>query len=812
MRERPQHPPHISICRRILLAVSATALGLALACGGGGGGGGSTPPPAGNPAISSFEAAQPPVITAGASTTLTATFANGTGEVTPGGLSITSGTPVTVHPASDTIYTLKVTNSVGVSVTQTTEVKVVAAPVATITAPAKVTAGRAYTASVPEQTGSTYAWTLTGATPATSSNREVTFTPGATGTVGLTCVVTNAAGTASDPGSGSCAIVAAAVQPTITAPNYVTVSDATGYTASTATIQPADSNYLWTITGGTISGSATGTSVHFLPGATLGSLTLTCTVSNSLGDAAPIGVHSTTIVAAPAITHFGGTPSTVVAGQDTILSWTLPAGSRAYRLTGSDGTDVDLGGATTCRRTVPGTTTYHLQSVNEASTLSTWADATVTTIAAAPHITSFTATGTTLTAVFEGTGATGIINPGGTPITSGGTYTPAPAMNTVYTLIVSNAVGSVSAKAIVVVAPNNVAIHVVGLPDSVTPSVVFRRPSGPESIHVTDTNIPGPLPDGTYSVEGVDVEDGTAAPLGGSLSPTAHLAYHAWNPTQSFTVTGGVPSVNAIEVVYPEPTKTVQLPDVTHPGSSIPMEFVLVPAGTFTMGSASHYDSHWLEATPTHTVTIDHAFYMAKYPCTQAQWQAVTNSNPSMFPNHPTHPVEQVSWNAIRRDSTGYLDLLKCIAPGHVFRLPSEAEYEYAVRAGTTTDYFFGDSIPDLATYAWYEQPTTLPVGLKAPNQWGLYDIIGNVFQWCEDDSHGSHPRLNEPLSPGYAGAPADGSAWIGTPRGTMRVLRGGGWYGTDALSPRSGFRYDRPEDNADGINGFRLVMNVPAP
>jgi formylglycine-generating enzyme required for sulfatase activity len=234
------------------------------------------------------------------------------------------------------------------------------------------------------------------------------------------------------------------------------------------------------------------------------------------------------------------------------------------------------------------------------------------------------------------------------------------------------------------------------------------------------------------------------------------------------------------------------------------IEMVLIPPGTFQMGcSPSSQDGCNGAEYPVHTVTLTNAFYMGRYEVTQAQWMAQMDSNPSFFRSASqdvpasqvsNRPVEQVSWNDIQ----GFLG-----ATG--MRLPTEAEWEYAYRAGTTTAYHSMPGYPNgtnqvnlLSHIAWNSsnaQNQTRPVGLKASNGLGLHDMAGNVFEWVNDWYSADY----------YASAPAVNPA--GPSTGTHRALRGGGW-GVGALNCRSSYRYfDRPFIDS-AAHGFRVARN----
>lgn len=200
-------------------------------------------------------------------------------------------------------------------------------------------------------------------------------------------------------------------------------------------------------------------------------------------------------------------------------------------------------------------------------------------------------------------------------------------------------------------------------------------------------------------------------------------------------------------------------------------EFVLLTPGEgkfpkkFIMGS----DSGPAAQRPAHQVTFEYSFSIAKYEVPQDLWQAVMGSNPSRWKG-PRNSVEMLSHDEATefcRKVTQWLAVAKLIEPGQLVRLPSEAEWEYAARAGTDTRYSFGDDVAELDDYGWHTGNAAgndPPVGAKKPNPWGLYDMHGYLWEWCLDSKHAD-----------YRGAPADGSAWVGDdPAGF--VIRSGSW------------------------------------
>jgi len=258
------------------------------------------------------------------------------------------------------------------------------------------------------------------------------------------------------------------------------------------------------------------------------------------------------------------------------------------------------------------------------------------------------------------------------------------------------------------------------------------------------------------------------------------------------------------------------------------MKFAQIPAGTFWMGSAENDNEK-----PTHPVKVD-AFKMQTTPVTVGQFRKFVEetfyrTHAEVFGSHvlirddltyaiygsgadalmherdanwlspyleqtDKHPVVCIDWE----DTQAFIAWLNQCDPGKGYRLPTEAEWEYACRAGTMTNYYTGNSEDDLKRVGWYEdnsREATHPVGELEPNAWGLYDMHGNVWEWCDDDWHDN-----------YLNAPKDGSPWIDEPeRSDRRVLRGGGWT-SDAYKCRSSHRTDCPYGGLYSFMGFRVV------
>lgn len=272
-----------------------------------------------------------------------------------------------------------------------------------------------------------------------------------------------------------------------------------------------------------------------------------------------------------------------------------------------------------------------------------------------------------------------------------------------------------------------------------------------------------------------------------------------------------------IAVVVPAPTPTPSPrpqpgPAATGAGSragevrtfplpkGVQMESVWIEPGTFTRGSPSSESRREKDEGPQHEVTISRGFWLGKYEVTQEQWEAVLVTRPwagwSCVQANPRCPAVCISWDDVQQ-LVGRLNV--DAGPG-VYRLPTEAEWEYACRAGTTTRWSFGEDERDLGDYAWYygnawnaELQYAQPVGTKLPNPWGLFDMHGNVWEWCQD-AYASYPSAAVVDDPAVLGA-----------SGSYRVFRGGS-FGSFARSTRSAFRRrGTPDDRYVGM-GVRLL------
>ena len=229
--------------------------------------------------------------------------------------------------------------------------------------------------------------------------------------------------------------------------------------------------------------------------------------------------------------------------------------------------------------------------------------------------------------------------------------------------------------------------------------------------------------------------------------------------------------------------QTIDLGDDTH------IELILVPAGEFDMGSRYPEEARENDEGPVRRITISSPFYIGRYEITHAQWKAVMGYSRTHF-NRLDLPVDGIHWsNAVefcRKLSERQLE---------TFRLPTEAEWEYACRAGSSTAYSFGGNASLLAQYAWFyhnSKQKTHPVGQKEPNAFGLHDMHGNVWEWCSD---------------WYDAYPDDATVDpTGPSNGSARILRGGSWFCTPGPCRSANRGWNMPETRDDDV-GFRIVL-----
>lgn len=263
-------------------------------------------------------------------------------------------------------------------------------------------------------------------------------------------------------------------------------------------------------------------------------------------------------------------------------------------------------------------------------------------------------------------------------------------------------------------------------------------------------------------------------------------------------------ATNLIQAKEPPAITNAMVAAAIKPPTAPNSAMLLIKGGKFIMG-----DKNEVDAGP-HEITIS-SFYMDKNLVTQEEFQKVMGSNPSRWKNDK-YPVEQVRWSDAvrfcnkRSELEGLqpcydLSTWKCNFDANGYRLPTEAEWEYACRAGTATPYFFGEAAAKLGEYAWFDKNSgghPRPVGQKQPNPWGLYDMCGNLWEWCNDfykvDYYQESPK-EDPKGP---------------KEGENKVVRGGAWrFGAESC--RSGYRYNESPGYADvcfgyDIYGFRCV------
>lgn len=225
------------------------------------------------------------------------------------------------------------------------------------------------------------------------------------------------------------------------------------------------------------------------------------------------------------------------------------------------------------------------------------------------------------------------------------------------------------------------------------------------------------------------------------------------------------------------------------------IKFILIEPGCFQMGNEKQPTDTTVGETPSHRVCIEKPFYLGETEVTQKQWENAMSSNPSKT-KAEDKPVDRVSWN----DTQDFIQSLNSKDVGKHFRLPTEAEWEYAARAGSDSDYFYGNDSKSLAKYAWFGnlgyKGSSHEVAQKLPNDWGLYDMHGNVWEWVQDwysPTYYSNSPANNPLGP---------------ESGKYRVYRGGSWVGK-ATNLRSAVRFSALPVTRTHDLGFRLVRSL---
>lgn len=265
-----------------------------------------------------------------------------------------------------------------------------------------------------------------------------------------------------------------------------------------------------------------------------------------------------------------------------------------------------------------------------------------------------------------------------------------------------------------------------------------------------------------------------------------HNAVMGLNTTVNGLKTAPRETKSNVETTNPKPAKTERDPLFTDPFQGL---MIRIPGGSFEMGDTLNEGIE--EPKPVHKVTLPD-FCLSQYPVTQGQWMAVMGENPSHFKGDDQLPVEGVSWD----NAQSFIRILN-EKTGLKYRLPTEAEWEYAAKGGPKSkgySYAGSNSLDEVGWYLSNSDKKNHPVGQKQPNELGLYDMSGNVWEWCQDVWHNN-----------YQGAPTDGSAWMTGGELARRVVRGGSWYVGDNLC-RSAFRYRYDADYKGNNIGCRLA------
>jgi formylglycine-generating enzyme required for sulfatase activity len=329
------------------------------------------------------------------------------------------------------------------------------------------------------------------------------------------------------------------------------------------------------------------------------------------------------------------------------------------------------------------------------------------------------------------------------------------------------------------------------------------------------------LDDVIVSVNGKEIKSGSELPPAiANIRPGNSARLQIWRKgeTREIEVKVGIAVASATPETHVSPP-TVSPPPKTHTATvatkgsekeagaglpktatnSIGMEFVLIPAGSFMMGVTEDSQGYYAEEGPRHRVTISQPFYLGKYEVTQQQWAALMDKDFSKFKGRD-NPVHFVSWDAAQE----FIQRLNQKEGTDKYRLPTEAEWEYAARAGTSSLYWFGNDDKNFGEYEWYEGNCggqIHPVGQKRPNAWGLYDMQGNVSEWVQDwfqKDYYAHSPQQDPKGP------ASGECVIKS--GACRVMRGGR---CDLDGTRLSIRSHNQPDKGAQFDGFRLAFSL---
>jgi len=708
-------------------------------------------------------------VTAGSPDTLTATVTGGatntvTWSASAGALAGNLWTAPTI-PGS---YTVTATSLDDPSKSRTSTLTVDAVPVVPVisltngaggalTPGNTITGGQVFIATAdavtghPTQTSGAYSWTVDGAAVTTGTSgtggQTLSFTtPASAGPLTVKAVFSNDAATASAPGSATVNVVAAPTRPSLTL--IATVTDGVaGTVASTTTTQPDPAcTYTWTLTG--VSGTTQ--TIGPLPWSQSQSITFTPALPG------PVGYTLTATNAAQ--TQVSITGSSLIAPAPAQPAVTGPSGT------------VNAG--------TPNPYTASIQP--QAGQTCQWA------IYAAdgtplPQLIASGATGTTLT------------------FNSPANNTGSNAQLTLSCVVTNQATTPVSAAAgtlVIAILPKNPP-PVITLPATVYAS----RPGYIASVPATGVSYQWGITGGSIvgSSTGSQITFTPTAP--GTVTVTCQESI-AGTPVQPLQ-----PASNSTTAIALPASATIGGTPYTDPFTGI--DFVWIPAGSYTMGASAGDAGATDDERPDTPVTFSAGFWMSAEKISQAQWTTFQAGNPSFFQLNAcanltgdlNRPVETVSWN----DAQGFLAAINKLQGFSAYRLPSEAEWEYAYRAGSTTPTFASVTTDNVATYGAINLTTgTQPLGTLLANGWGLYDLIGDTMEWCADT-----------YAPNYyaqdTGSAIDGSPLMtaASPTAPYRSVRGSAWNDPFA-NARASARYALQQTARNNTTGFRIVLPVP--